>query len=224
MVRLRRCRQIGCVAAATFMPAGLAGCSSPAGTSTATTSTPSSRGAAPTDLPTSCTSKPALAPVSPLPTWPSGSRILDAVPSALSSEYPTVFGGVVVAPATPGEPMVEVNSHLVVLETVRDRQLEAEARSAYPKGITITFAVTPRSKACLDDVNVLVGKQWNAAATSGVTVYSSGIGRAHVMVGVAACTASTEQSAKEWFSRRWGDVVSVDTCQKPAIAAPATVR
>ena len=225
MARPRRSRQFGCVATATLIATVLTGCSSSSTrTPTSTSSTLPPGRTAPTDLPASCTSRPKLAPDSPTPTWPPGYRILDAVPRALSAQYPSVFGGVVVAHARSGEPMVEVNSHLVVLETVRDPRLEAEVRSAYPSGIVVTFARTPRSEDCLDVVNARVGSQWGAAAKSGVIVESSGIGRSQVVVAVSACTAPTEQKAREWFSRRWGGAVAVTTCQKPAVATPATVR
>lgn len=205
---------------------GLTSCSS-ASTSTSTSNSGSTTPnasktaiahVAPTDLPPSCTASPILAPVSATPTWPSGYQILNAVPSTLSSQYPTVYGGEVAASATPGESTVEVNSHLVVLETVRDPELEAEVKAAYPSGtITVTFALSPRSQACLNDLNTRVVSEWKAAAKSGITVYSTGNGRTQVDVGVSACTAATEHAAREWFSRRWGNAVVVQTCQKEAV-------
>lgn len=220
----RRLRQVCVVAAPVVVVAiGLTSCSSTSNGSASAGSTatvaPLTGVASPTDLPPSCRAIPVLGPVSPTPTWPSGFQILNAVPSALSSQYPTVFGGEVAAPATPGESAVEVNSHLVVLETVRDPELEAEVKAAYPRDITITFALSPRSQACLNDLNASVASQWKAAARSGITVLSSGIGRTRVDVGVSACTADTERAARQWFSRRWGDAVSVQTCQKPAVNA-----
>jgi hypothetical protein len=117
----------------------------------------------------------------------------------LSTQYPTVYGGEVTAPATPGESAVEVNSHLVVLETVRDPELEAEVKAAYPSGMTVTFALSPRSQACLNDLNTRVFSEWKAAAESEITVESSGIGRTEIDVGVSACTPATEHAARAWF-------------------------
>ena len=48
--------------------------------------------------------------------------------------------------------MVEINSHLLVLETVTDPELETEVKAAYPSGITVTFVMTPRTQSCLKDV------------------------------------------------------------------------
>ena len=98
-----------------------AACSSgPSSTSTSTTSAPSGVGgwthfidnAPPTDLPTSCKLAPRLAPVTRTPTWPSGYQILDAVPDDLIKQFPTVFGGLVAAPAEPGESAVDINFSL----------------------------------------------------------------------------------------------------------------
>jgi hypothetical protein len=171
------------------------------------------------ELPASCTLTPSLAALSPTPTWPTGFQILDAVSNALASQYPTVFGGVVVAPAMPDESAVEINSHLVVLETVHDPALEAEVKAAYPSGITVTFELTPRSKSCLNDLNMRVTAESNAAAKSGITVSGIGIGKNEVVVNVSACTPSTKQAAEAWFYQRWGDAVSVETCQAPAKAS-----
>ena len=219
----RQIHQVGLIVVTMAVAAGLAGCSSTsASRSTSTTSNVSKTAVArvvPTDLLPSCTATPILAPASPTPTWPSGFQILNAVPSTLSTQYPTVFGGEVAAPATPGESAVEVNSHLVVLETVRDPELEAEVKAAYPSGMTVTFALSPRSQACLNDLNTRVASEWKEASKSGITVYSSGIGRTEVDVGVSACTAASEHAAREWFSRRWGDAVVVQTCQKQAVNA-----
>ncbi|MGO9029161.1 MAG: hypothetical protein ACLQOZ_11110 [Acidimicrobiales bacterium] len=212
-----RIGSIAMLVAVTLAAAVLAGCSSgPAATPASAKAAPTK--SAPSELPTSCALTTSLAPVSPTPTWPTGAQILDAVPNALASQYPTVFGEVVVAPATAGESAVEINSHLVVLETVHDPSLEAEVRAAYPSGITVTFEVTSRSSSCLGDLNARVTAQWNAAAKSGITIYGVGIDKNQVLVSVSACTPSTEQAAKKWFSQRWGDAVSVATCQLPAKA------
>src|SRR5664280_3015791 len=90
----------------------------------------------PTELPATCSTSASLAPVQPTPSWPSGAQILDAVPGSLATQYPTVFGGLIVAPATPGETPVQINSHFIVLEMVRDPALEAEVTSAYPPGLS----------------------------------------------------------------------------------------
>jgi hypothetical protein len=106
-----------------------------------------------------------------------------------------------------------------VLETVHDPELVAEVNKAYPAGITVTFALITRSQSCLDALNAAVAGQWKAAAGAGITVDSSGLGRSQVEVGVSACTPTAERVARRWFARRWGVAVSIDTCQKPAVAA-----
>jgi hypothetical protein len=132
-----------------------------------------------------------------------------------------VFGGEVAAPATPGESMVEVNSHLVVLETTHDPELESEVKAAYPTGISVTFALSPRSQVCLSDLNTSVVFAWNAAAKSGIKVETTAIGSTQVDVGVSACTPATERAAREWFFRRWGSAVLLKNCQSPAVSAVA---
>jgi hypothetical protein len=133
-------------------------------------------------------------------------------------QYPTVYGGTVAAPATPGESAIQVNSHFIVLETERDPALESEASAAYPGPLTVAFAVAPWTWACLNDINASISSHWSEAQKAGITVYSNGIGRSRVIVGVSACTPFSKQVAKEWFLRRWGTAVSVQTCQKPAVA------
>jgi hypothetical protein len=204
---------------------GAACSSAPSATSTSTTSALSGVGgwthfadaASPTDLPTSCKLGPRLAPVTQTPTWPTGYQILDAVPGDLVKQFPTVFGGVVAAPAQPGESAVQVNSHFIVLETEHDPALETEVRAAYPAAIGVAFALTPWSMACLTDTSSSVNSAWKAAAKARITVWGDGIQRSHVVVEVSACMSKSELSARAWFSRRWGAVVSVQTCQKPAV-------
>ena len=75
-----------------------------------------------------------------------------------------------------------------------------------------------RSKSCLNDVSTKVIAQQNAAAKSGITIYGAGIGKNQVVVNVSACTPATEQAAKQWFSQRWGDAVSLGTCQTLPVA------
>jgi hypothetical protein len=172
----------------------------------------STNGLPPSDLPRSCRAKPRLSPVSPTPTWPTGYQILNAVPSALAAQYPTVYGQLTVAPAKPGETDVEVNSHLIILETVRDPLLEAEATSAYPAPLTVAFGLTPYSYACLTDVANTVVAVWNAARRAGITVIQSGIELRHVVVGVTACKPAAEHSARAWFAKRWGSIIQLTTC------------
>jgi hypothetical protein len=197
-------------------------------TSESTTSTPSDVGgwthftdnASPTALPTSCKLAPILPPVTRTPTWPTGYPILNAVPDDLAKQFPTVYGGLVAAPAKPGESAVLVNSHFIVLETEHDLALETEVRAAYPAA----FALTPWSMACLTDTASSLNSEMKAEAKAGIAVLSAGIQRSHVVVGVSACSPKSELAAKKWFSRRWGAVVSVQTCQKPAVTDAAHVR
>jgi hypothetical protein len=200
----------------------------PSATPTSTTSALSGVGGwthfvdndAPTDLPASCNLAPRRAPVTPTPIWPTGYQILDAVPNDLVKQFPTVYGGMRVAPAKPGEPAVQVNSHFVVLETEHDPTLETEVRAAYPAGISVAFELTPWSMACLNDVDSSITAKGAAAAKAGVAIQSWGLGRSNIVVGVSACSAKSELAARKWFARRWGVLVAVQTCQKPAVAGP----
>jgi len=207
-----------------------AACSSgPAATSTSTTSTPSGAGgrvhiadgSPPAELPTSCKLAPRLGPVTQTPTWPTGYQILDAVPNDLIAQFPTVYGGLVVAPAKSGESAVQINSHFIVLETMHDPTLESEVRAAYPAAISVAFALTPWSLACLNDTAVSVNSGEMVEAKAGISVLGNGIQRSHVVVQVTACSPSSERAARDWFLRRWGAVVSIQTCQKPAVAQSA---
>jgi hypothetical protein len=224
MFATQRWHRIALIAVVALALTGLSSCSSTSADK-APSVTPTTRKAAltvaprPTDLPESCRGTPHLAAVASTPAWPSGFRILDAVPAALALQYPTVYGGTVAAPPTPGESAVDINSHLVVLETVRDPELEAEAKGAYPSGISVTFAETSRTQSCLSDLNSKVVSQWSSATKSGITIYSIGIAGGHLDVGVSACTAPAERAARRWFSQRWGGAVSVETCQMPAVSA-----
>ncbi len=152
--------------------------------------------------------------------WPTGYQILDAVPDDLVKQFPTVYGGMRAAPAKPGEPAVQVNSTLIVLETEHDPTLETEVRAAYPVGISVAFELTPWSMACLNDVDSGITAQGTAAEQAGVAIQSWGIGRSNVVVGVSACSVKSERVARTWFARRWGDLVAVQTCQKPAVTTP----
>jgi hypothetical protein len=183
----------------------------------------STHGIPPSDLPRSCSTKPRLTPISPTPTWPTGYQILSAIPSALAAQYPTVFGQLTVAPAKPGENDVDVNSHFVVLETVRDPLLEAEARSAYRAPLSVAFGLTPYSWACLTDVNNIVGNMWNAAKDEGISVIGSGIGLGHVVVSVTACKPVAQRSAEAWFAKRWGSIIKLSTCSVMPTAGPLVI-
>ena len=204
---------------------GLTSCSTSA-TTLPTSNTSGSGGVAhfvdkspPTDLPASCQATHQLAPVTPTPTWPTNYQILDAVPGALESQYPTVYARMEAAPATPGESAVEINSHLVVLETVHDPTLEAEVTAAYPHGITVSFAISPWTWACLNDVSSRVNSMESAEAKVGIEVVQAGAEATHVVVGVTACSPSSEMAATKWFTQRWGALVSVETCQHLATNA-----
>jgi hypothetical protein len=179
--------------------------------SSATNATVAAR--APTELPPSCTAKPVLAAVKPTPTWPKGYPILDAVPDTLSTQYPTVYGGIEAAPATPGETAVEINSHFLILETVRDPQLETETRSAYPKPLTVIFRLTPRSYACITDVQAAVEASTSQLQAAGIDVVGDGQAPPLVVVSVTACGPDAEQRAKAWFAARRGAAVQVLACQ-----------
>jgi len=175
--------------------------------------------APPTDLPASCHATPQLVPVTPTPTWPTNYQILDAVPGALESQYPTVYAGLEVAPAIPGESAPEINSHLIVLETVHDPTLEAEVTAAYPQAISVSFAIAPWTRACLSEVSNRVFSMETSEAKVGIEVVQAGAQVNHVVVGVTACSPSSEQAATKWFWQLWGALVSVQTCQHPAINA-----
>jgi len=47
-----------------------------------------------------------------------------------------------------------------------------------------------------------------------MTSWGPSVVRNRVVVGVTACSASTERLAKAWFHQRWGTAVYVQTCQK----------
>lgn len=169
-------------------------------------------------LPASCTALPNLAPVSPTPAWPSGAAILNAVEQALPSQYPTIFAGMFV-PRTPAR---TGKTQFRFLETVHDPELEAEVRSAFPASITVSFGLASRSAACLHDLVGQVTAQQEAITKAGITMtsHASDVVLNRVVVGVTACTAPTERMARAWFHQRWGNAVSVQTCQKVQIFKP----
>jgi hypothetical protein len=168
------------------------------------------------DLPVSCKEVPQLPPTSPTPTRPVGSDILGDVESALSAQYPTVYGGIRAGPATPGAG--EVTAPYIVFETVHDRALESEAESAFQLPLGVTFKLAPRSWACLQDIQASIGSVLSdqpstaAPVAAGSTVYSWGIAVPNVFVGTTACTPQAVQALSEWFSARWGDAVQLQTC------------
>ncbi len=163
-------------------------------------------------LPASCTAAPSLLPVSPTPSWPSSAQILNAVEQAVSSQYPSVYGGMFYS-QPPGQP---VNSNLVIVETVHDPALEAEARAAYPPGLVVSFQVAQRSLQCLHDIQKQVTARRSAITRAGITMASNGQNDLlnQIAVGVTACSAPAERLAKSWFHQRWGNAVHVQTCQK----------
>ncbi len=173
-------------------------------------------GPTPIWLPASCTATPTLAPTTPTPTWPTGYQILDAVPSALAAQYPTVYGGLAAAPATPGETAVEINSHFLIFETVRDPALEAEATAAYPAPLTVTFEVSSFSQRCLLDVQAGVLAAGPALDDAGITLSGVGQGEAQVGVGVTDCGPAGDR-ATTWFTQRWGSAVAVTTCESAQV-------
>lgn len=152
--------------------------------------------------------------MSPTPTFPSGYRILDALPDALANQYPTVYSGIMAAPARPGESAVEINSDFIVLETSRDPSLEAEAVAAYGPPLTVGFKLSPRSWACLQDVQASLEGAQGALHASGITMIANGIRMPNVVVGVTACKPLSEREAIKWFDQRWGEAVRVTTCAK----------
>jgi hypothetical protein len=190
-----------------------------AGTGTAaeahpTTGSASRPNARPTALPKICTMTPHLAAVSPTPTFPTDYHILDAVPGALAMQYPSVYGGEIVAPATPGESDVEINSHFVVLERVHDPALEAEASAAYPAPLTVAFQLTPRTAACVLSIAHQVAAAVPELKRLGVHVIGWGGASTAVNVSVTNCTARGARLARQWFATRWGSAVVVSVCQK----------
>ena len=146
--------------------------------------------------------------------------ILNTVPGALADQYPTVYGGIVAAPAQPGETTVEINSHFVILETVHDPFLEAEAKAAYPPPLTVQFELVERTSRCLQDLMAVVSKAVPSAKTAGITTTEWGpdYRRSLITVGVTACSQRDATRAVEWFAARWGKAVAVSTCQKLAVA------
>ncbi|MGH9018708.1 MAG: hypothetical protein ACRDY1_13245, partial [Acidimicrobiales bacterium] len=161
--------------------------------------------------------------MSPTPTFPSGFQVLDDLTDALAQQFPTVYGGLMVAPAQGDESVAEVNSHFVVLERTRDPSLEAEATAAYRPPLTVAFQVSPRSWSCLLDVQARVARARPALEAAKISVIGSGIHMPNVNVEVTACRPSSKREAAAWFEERWGDAVTVTTCAKiPSFGAPAS--
>jgi hypothetical protein len=132
----------------------------------------------------------------------------------LATQYPTVYGGIEVAPASPGEAAASANSHFIVLETARDPALQTEATQAYRAPLTVAFALVPRSWACLGAVQSRIEASSSAGRVAGTTVVSDGIHAPTVVVNVTACAAPKKRAAVRWFDQRWGQVVIVRTCAK----------
>jgi hypothetical protein len=188
---------------------------SPAPDSSApTTTTAATDAAVASDLPASCRAAPVLTPVSPTPTFPAGYQILDALPGALAQQYPTVYGGIMVAPATPGESAAVANSHFIVLETTHDPSLETEASVAYGPPLTVGFELSPRSWACLEKVQASVGADRRALRAAGIKLIGDGIRMPFVEADITACKPLSKRRAVQWFEQRWGGAVKLTTCAK----------
>ncbi len=156
----------------------------------------------PPPSPASCTSTPSLAPTTPTPAYPT-------IPGVLSYQYPSVYGGY-------SEPKTEPNvTKLVILETVHDPTLEAEVRSHTLQTIQVSFVIAPHSLACLNAIRTQVGKTLGVRQ-AGITWTSLGVDEQtnQVSVSVSACAPSGIRAADAWYQKRWGDAVSVTTCQK----------
>jgi hypothetical protein len=50
---------------------------------------------------------------------------------------------------------------------------------------------------------------------------SVGIGKERVDVGTSACAPAATTAVLRWFELRYGDTVTVDTCQSAILARPA---
>ena len=159
------------------------------------------------DLPAICTTTPVLAPLSQKPTSLSRNQIW-----TLQNQYPTIFGGVLVAPERPGQSAVEDDLHYVVLETRRDPSLQAEATAAYGPPFTVSFRLSTRSSACLEDIQVSLEGEESQLKQAGITMVANGVDYPYYHVYVTACKPSTERGAIEWFDQRWGEAVKVSTC------------
>jgi hypothetical protein len=161
-----------------------------------------------------------LKALTPTPSFPNNASIFDAVPSALGNQYPSVYGGVVVAPAKPGETQVEVNSHFIVLERVHDPALEAETKAAYQAPLTVAFELTPRTAQCLADISTSLKNHFNAISMAGISLAGYGTAAKQVDVDVTECKGRSAKSAVQWFSKHWGSAIEVKTCSKVATAGP----
>lgn len=166
------------------------------------------------EVPASCSATPSLAPVAPTPAWPNegppGGYPPPVVDSALSAQYPTVYGGLIGAPTTPGEPPADARTHFIILETVRDPGLESEAKSPYPV-MKVAFQLTPHSLACLKDVFASINKAGgmsNAVYGIGIVLLTT----PSVQIQTTACAPAATRALTEWFAQRWGDAVSLQFC------------
>lgn len=160
----------------------------------------------PIDLPGACREAPQKNPVSPPPLFPTGYTILDALPSALASQYPSVYGGGGLVGGTT----------FVVLETVRDPLLEHEAAQAGTHTVpplTMVFEVVPHSFECLTSVQDAVSSSDTAAARAGINLIGMGLQQQNVSVSVSNCGTDGAR-ARAWFEERWGRLVDVEVCQQ----------
>jgi hypothetical protein len=158
----------------------------------------------PPPSPASCTSTPSLAPTTATPAYPT-------IPGVLSYQYPSVYGGYSEPKTQPGV------TKLVIFETAHDPTLETEVRSHTLQSIDVSFIIAPRSLVCLNAIETQVGKTLGVRQ-AGITWTSLGVDEQtnQVSVSVSACTPSGISAADAWYQQRWGDAVSVTTCQPAA--------
>jgi hypothetical protein len=131
-------------------------------------------------------------------------QILNTLPMTISSLYPSVYGGI----------FDNGSTHFTIVETVHDPTLEAEARTAYLIGPLLSFKVAPRSLVCLRAIQSQVSGTL-AVKQAGITWSGVGLQEQNnqVNISVQACTRSGIIAADSWYQKRWGDAVSVTTCQ-----------
>jgi hypothetical protein len=131
------------------------------------------------------------------------------VQGTLASQYPSVYGGIFVIPTS--------QTHFVIVETVHDPSLEAEAQAAYPPGLNVSFQLAQRSLQCLQDIQKQVETEFIARHTTFVNFMGDGLQEQdnQVNVDIATCAAAAVTRATSFFAQRWGTAVMVSTCQQP---------
>jgi hypothetical protein len=160
-------------------------------------------------LPALCRAPERLAPVAAAGQAPSGFRLLDWIRTTLSGQFPTVWGGL-----TARGPQNE----LIFQETVRDPALEGEVARYFPAPV---FELVPYSSGCLDAIQNAISPLLERP-NDPLRLISVGIGNERVEVGSSACTQAAAASVLRWFQQRYGDTVTVTTCQAMIEARPAT--